>query len=72
MLRPALPNWPAWVWTFSRSNAERPIHSLTVCGPALGSPMRFGRLAGKPEIGGLLACNDTLAVSDTVNGVPEL
>ena len=36
---------------------------------------RRSRSAGwpaKPEIGGLLACSATLAVSDTVNGVPEL
>ena len=72
MLRPAFPNCPACVCRFRRWKAERLIHSSTVCGPAFGSPTRFGRLAGKPEIGGLLACSATLAESDTVNGVPEL
>jgi hypothetical protein len=43
-----------------------------VCGPPFGSPTRFGRLAGKPDIGGLFACSATSAESDTVNGVPEL
>src|SRR6185503_2080111 len=72
MLRPALPNCPACVATFNRSNAPRLNHASTVCGPAFGSPTTLGRLAGKPEIGGLLACSATLAESDTVNGVPEL
>src|SRR5688572_26552362 len=72
MLRPALPNWPACVWMLNRWNAERLSHASTVCGPAFGSPTRFGRLAGKPEMGGLLAWSATLAESDTVNGVPEL
>src|SRR5688572_28817095 len=71
MLRPALPNWPACVRTFSRWNASRLIHASTECGPAFGSPTRLGRLAAKPEIGGLLACSATLAESDTVKGVPE-
>src|SRR5262245_31381074 len=72
MLRPASPNCPACVWMSSRWNADRPIHSSGVCGPASGSPTTFGRLAGNPEIGGLLACSATLAESETVNGVPEL
>src|SRR5688500_14981961 len=72
MLRPALPNCPACVWTFSRANADRLSHASTVCGPAFGSSTTFGRLAGNPEIGGLLACSATFAESDTVNGVPEL
>src|SRR5687768_297850 len=72
MFRPAFPNWPACVCTLSRSNADLLSHASTVCGPAFGSPTRFGRLAGNPEIGGLFACSATLAESDTVNGVPEL
>src|SRR5215210_136012 len=72
MLRPALPNWPACVWMSRRRNADRLSHSFTVCGPAFGSPIRLGRLAGKPDIGGLFACSDTFAESDTVKGVPEL
>src|SRR5687768_875168 len=72
MLRPALPNCPACVCRLRRSNAERLSHSSDVRGPAFGSPTRFGRLAAKPEIGGLLACSATLAESETVNGVPEL
>src|SRR5829696_3066048 len=72
MLRPALPNWPACVCTFSRWKALRLIHASTVCGPALGSPTTSGRLAGNPEIGGLFACSDTFAESETVKGVPEL
>src|SRR4030095_14841690 len=72
MLRPASPNCPACVCTSRRSNDDRLIHSSTVWGPALGSPTTFGRLAGKPEIGGLFACSATLAESETVNGVPEL
>src|SRR5688572_922035 len=56
----------------SRSKADRLIHSFTVCGPLFGSPIRFGRLAAKPEIGGLFACSETLAESETVNGVPEV
>src|SRR5688572_5736082 len=57
---------------FKRSNALRLIHASTVRGPAFGSPTTFGRLAGKPEMGGLFAWRATLAESDTVNGVPEL
>src|SRR5687768_2262360 len=72
MLRPALPNWPAWVCGFSRWNDERLIHSSTVRGPPFGSATTFGRLAAKPEIGGLLACSETFAESETVKGVPEL
>src|SRR6185503_15483290 len=71
MLRPALPNWPNCVRGLRRWNASRLTQASTVCGPALGSPRRFGRLAGNPEIGGLFACTATLAESDTVNGVPE-
>src|SRR4051812_14374146 len=56
----------------SRWKADRLSHSLTVCGPPFGSPITFGRLAGKPEIGGLFAWSATLAESETVNGVPEL
>ena len=47
MFRPALPNWPACVCRFSRSNAERLSHSSTVRGPALGSPTRFGSAGGE-------------------------
>ena len=72
MLRPALPNCPAWVTGSSRWKADRLIQASTVRGPPFGSPTRFGRLAAKPEIGGLLACSETLVESDTVNGVPEL
>src|SRR5687768_3655330 len=72
MFRPALPNWPACVWMFRRSNADRLIHASTVCGPLFGSPMTLGRLAANPEIGGLLACSATFAESETVNGVPEV
>src|SRR5262245_7130558 len=72
MLRPALPNWPACVCGFKRWNADRLSHSSTVRGPAFGSPTTFGRLATKPEIGGLFAWSDTLVESETVNGVPEL
>ena len=72
MLRPALPNCPACVCGSRRLNASRLIHASTVCGPAFGSPIRSGRLAANPEIGGLLACSDTFVESETVNGVPEL
>src|SRR5690606_15036170 len=72
MFRPALPNVPASVSGSSRRKADRLIHSSTVRDPAFGSPMRSGRLAGKPEIGGLFAWSATLAESDTVKGVPEL
>src|SRR5690349_19435468 len=72
MLRPALPNCPACGGAFNRSTGARLTDASTSCGPAFGSPTRFGRLAGNPEIGGLLACSATLAESDAVNGVPEL
>ena len=45
ILRPAFPNCPAWVIGFRRRNDAGLIHSLTVCGPLLGLPIRSGRLA---------------------------
>src|SRR6185436_18266578 len=72
MLRPAFPNCPACVCGFKRWKTDRLIHASTVCGPLLGSPIRLGRLAANPEIGGLLACSETFVESDTVNGVGEL
>src|SRR5688500_12835238 len=71
MLRPALPNWPTCVWTFSRWNASGLIQATTVCGPAFGSPTTLGRLAGNPEMSGLLACTATWAEYDSVEGEQE-
>ena len=71
MLRPAFPNSPAWVTGFKRRKEDLLSHSFTVCGPALGLPMRSGRLAKYADSGGLLACRATLALSYTVKGVPE-
>src|SRR5689334_576253 len=72
MLRPALPKRPASVSGFNRRNAERLIQVSTVRGPSLGFATASGRLAKNPDTGGWLPCNDTLVLSYTVNGVPEL
>src|ERR1700722_13231901 len=70
--RPSLPNCPACVTGFKRWNADGLTHCWMVCGPALGFAIRFGRLAGIPEMGGLLAWSETLVESYTVYGDGEL
>src|SRR6202007_1936434 len=78
MLRPALPNCPICAVASSRSNAPglNQHCAVPVCAPLLahvpldGSPTKFGRSLGNPEISGAPPCAETPAESYTVNGVP--